>query len=580
MNNKRTDYLGNLRRSDENRTVTVYGWVKKHRNLGELIFMDLRDIRGFAQVVVNSDMAIFETAKGLKNESVVEVTGTVRVRQDINANIPTGEIEIIAEELHLVNQAQPTPIQIEDELDASEDVRLEYRYLDLRRPTMTNNLVTRHNILMSVRRFLDNQNFIEVETPILTKSTPEGARDYLVPSRVNAHGFYALPQSPQIYKNLLMIAGLDRYYQVAKCFRDEDLRADRQPEFTQLDLEMSFMSEEEIREMMESMMKLVMKEVKNIEIEGDFPVMTYAEAMERYGNDKPDTRFAMELQNVTDVFANSEFKVFASAEYVKCLKVENAADKYSRKDITKLEDLAKKHHAKGMAWLKFDNNELTGPVAKFLSDEEKAGLQAKLELNNNDLILFGADTFDVVSSALSALRNHLGAELGLIDESKFNFLWIVDWPMFEYDAELDRYFAMHHPFTMPKNDTFLEPNETMAQAYDLVLNGYELGGGSIRINNPELQAKMFEILGLDAEEVEEKFGFLIDAYKYGGPYHGGIAFGVDRLAMLLTHSDSIRDVIAFPKNNRARELMIDSPSAVDTEQLDELHIQLKIEEQE
>ncbi len=580
MNNKRTDYLGELRRQDEGRKVTVYGWVKKHRNLGELIFMDLRDIRGFAQVVVNSDMDIFETAKGLKNESVVEVTGTVNVRKDINENIPTGEIEIIAEELHLVNQAAPTPIQIEDELDASEDVRLEYRYLDLRRPTMTNKLVTRHNILMSVRRFLDTQSFIEVETPILTKSTPEGARDYLVPSRVNAHGFYALPQSPQIYKNLLMIAGLDRYYQVAKCFRDEDLRADRQPEFTQLDLEMSFMTEEEIREMMEKMMKLVMKEVKGIEMTENFPVMTYEEAMRRFGNDKPDTRFDMELQDVTEVFAQSEFKVFASAEFVKCLKVEGAADKYSRKDITKLEDLAKKHHAKGMAWLKFDNDELTGPVAKFLSDEEKAGLQSTLELNNNDLILFGADTFEVVSSSLSALRNHLGAELGLIDENKFNFLWVIDWPMFEYDAELDRYFAMHHPFTMPKNDKFLEPSETMAQAYDLVLNGYELGGGSIRINNPELQSKMFEILGLDAEEVEEKFGFLIDAYKYGGPYHGGIAFGVDRLAMLLTNSESIRDVIAFPKNNRARELMIDSPSAVDTEQLDELHIQLKAEEQE
>lgn len=577
MNNKRTDYLGNLRSSDEGRKVTVYGWVKKHRNLGELIFMDLRDIRGFAQVVVNSDMAIFETAKNLKNESVVEVTGTVNIRQDKNENIPTGDIEIIAEELYLVNQAAPTPIQIEDELDASEDVRLEYRYLDLRRPSMTNKLVTRHNILMSVRRFLDAQNFIEVETPILTKSTPEGARDYLVPSRVNAHGFYALPQSPQIYKNLLMIAGLDRYYQVAKCFRDEDLRADRQPEFTQLDLEMSFMSEEEIREMMEAMMKLVMKEVKDLEITEDFPIMTYQEAMTRFGNDKPDTRFAMELQDVTNIFTKSEFKVFASADFVKCIKVENAADKYSRKDITKLEDLAKKHHAKGMAWLKFDNNELTGPIAKFLSEEEKTALIDKLGLTNNDLILFGADTFEVVSSSLSALRNHLGAELGLIDENQFNFLWIVDWPMFEYDAELDRYFAMHHPFTMPKNDEFLAPDETMAQAYDLVLNGYELGGGSIRINNPKLQSKMFEILGLEADEVEEKFGFLIDAYKYGGPYHGGIAFGVDRLAMLLTNSESIRDVIAFPKNNRARELMIDSPSTVDTEQLDELHIQLKEE---
>lgn len=575
MNNKRTDYLGNLRKSDENRTVTVMGWVKKHRNLGELIFMDIRDIRGIAQVVVTSDMEIFEVAKSLKNESVIEVTGTVQIRKDINPEMATGEIEIIASELVVINQAAPTPIQIDDELDASEDVRLEYRYLDLRRPVMTNKLVVRHNILKAVRNYLDGENFIEVETPILSKSTPEGARDYLVPSRVNKHDFYALPQSPQIYKNLLMIAGLDRYYQVAKCFRDEDLRADRQPEFTQLDLEMSFMTEEEIREMMEAMMKKVMKDVKDLEITESFPVMTYEQAMNDYGVDKPDTRFEMKINDLTSVFANSEFKVFASADFVKALKVEDAADKYSRKDLTKLEDLAKKHHAKGMAWLKFDDNTLTGPIAKFLGEPEQTSLIEALNLNNNDLILFAADSFDVVSSSLGALRNHLGKELGLIDENQFNFLWVVDWPMFEYDEELNRYFAMHHPFTMPKNDEFLAPEKTMAQAYDLVLNGYELGGGSIRINNPKLQAKMFEILGLDEQEVEEKFGFLIDAYKYGGPYHGGIAFGVDRLAMLLTNSESIRDVIAFPKNNRARELMIDSPSPVEDMQLDELHIGLK-----
>lgn len=575
MNNKRTDYLGNLRKSDENRTVTVMGWVKKHRNLGELIFMDIRDIRGIAQVVVTSDMEIFEVAKSLKNESVIEVTGTVQIRKDINPEMATGEIEIIASELVVINQAAPTPIQIDDELDASEDVRLEYRYLDLRRPVMTNKLVVRHNILKAVRNYLDGENFIEVETPILSKSTPEGARDYLVPSRVNKHDFYALPQSPQIYKNLLMIAGLDRYYQVAKCFRDEDLRADRQPEFTQLDLEMSFMTEEEIREMMEAMMKKVMEDVKDLEITESFPVMTYEQAMNDYGVDKPDTRFEMKINDLTSIFANSEFKVFASADFVKALKVEDAADKYSRKDLTKLEDLAKKHHAKGMAWLKFDDNTLTGPIAKFLGEAEQASLIESLNLNNNDLILFAADSFDVVSSSLGALRNHLGKELGLIDENQFNFLWVVDWPMFEYDEELNRYFAMHHPFTMPKNDEFLAPEKTMAQAYDLVLNGYELGGGSIRINNPKLQAKMFEILGLDEQEVEEKFGFLIDAYKYGGPYHGGIAFGVDRLAMLLTNSESIRDVIAFPKNNRARELMIDSPSPVEDMQLDELHIGLK-----
>lgn len=573
---KRTDYLGNLRRADDQKEVNVMGWVKKHRNLGELIFMDLRDITGYSQIVItNENQELFDVAKGLRAESVIEVSGYVNIRKDINQDIPTGEIEIIATDLNVINEANALPIQIEDDLDASEDVRLDYRYLDLRRPVMTNNLVTRHKILNATRTFLNDTNFIEVETPILTKSTPEGARDYLVPSRVNEHDFYALPQSPQIYKNLLMIAGLDRYYQVAKCFRDEDLRADRQPEFTQLDIEMSFMSEVEIRELMEKMMKKVMFDVKGLEITEDFPILTYQEAMERFGNDKPDTRFAMELNNVTDVFKESEFKVFANAQFVKCLKVEGAADKYSRKDIDKLEALAKKHHAKGMAWLKYNENELTGPIAKFLSETEKVKLVETLSLVNNDLILFAADNFDVVSSSLSALRNHLGAELGLIDEEKFNFLWVIDWPMFEYDAELDRYFAMHHPFTMPKNDVFLKPEETMAQAYDLVLNGYELGGGSIRINNPKLQAQMFDILGLDEEEVKEKFGFLIEAYSYGGPYHGGIAFGVDRLAMILTNSESIRDVIAFPKNNRARELMIDSPSKVDEEQLTELHINLK-----
>ncbi len=573
---KRTDYLGTLRKEHEGKEVNVMGWVKKHRNQKDLIFMDVRDITGFSQVVItNENSELLESAKKLRAETVVEVTGTVNIRKDINPEIPTGEIEIIASAINVINEAKPLPIQIEDELDASEDVRLEYRYLDLRRPIMTNNLVTRHKILNATRTFLNAENFIEVETPILTKATPEGARDYLVPSRVNEHDFYALPQSPQIYKNLLMIAGLDRYYQVAKCFRDEDLRSDRQPEFTQLDIEMSFMTELEIREMMEKMMKQIILDVKGVELAEEFPILTYEEAMTRFGCDKPDTRFEMELNDVTNVFSDSEFKVFASAEYVKCLQVENVADQFSRKDITKLEDLAKKHHAKGMAWLKYNENELTGPIAKFLSASEKDALIKELTLNDNDLILFAADSFEVVSSSLSALRNHLGAKLGLIDENKLNFLWVVDWPMFEYDAELKRYFAMHHPFTMPKNNQFVEPDKTMAQAYDLVLNGYELGGGSIRINNAELQTQMFDILGLDKAEVDEKFGFLIEAYGYGGPYHGGIAFGLDRLAMILTNSESIRDVIAFPKNNRARELMIDAPSPVNEEQLTELHINLK-----
>ncbi len=575
-NNERTNYLGKLNKENIEENVRVMGWVKKHRNLGELIFMDVRDITGYSQVVItNTNEQLFDLAKGLRAETVISVEGVVKERQDKNNEIPTGEIEIIATTIEVINEAKALPIQIEDELDASEEVRLAYRYLDLRRPIMTNNLVKRHKILNSLRNFLNTESFIEVETPILTKATPEGARDYLVPSRVNEEQFYALPQSPQIYKNLLMIAGLDRYYQVAKCFRDEDLRADRQPEFTQLDIEMSFMSEQEIRDLMEKMMKQLILEVEGREMTESFPVLTYAEAMDRFGNDKPDTRFAMEINDVTNIFSESTFKVFASAEYVRCLKVENAADKYSRKDITKLEDLAKKHHAKGMAWLKYNDAELSGPIAKFLSESEKANLISELALNDNDLILFGADTYDIVCSSLSALRNHLGAELGLIDEDKLNFLWVIDWPMFEYDVELERYFAMHHPFTMPKDNKFIEPDKTMAQAYDLVLNGYELGGGSIRINNPQIQAQMFELLGLEDEEVQDKFGFLMEAYQYGGPSHGGIAFGVDRLAMILTKSESIRDVIAFLKNNRARELMIDAPNFVEQEQLDELHIKLK-----
>ncbi len=575
-NNERTNYLGKLNKENIEENVRVMGWVKKHRNLGELIFMDVRDITGYSQVVItNTNEQLFDLAKGLRAETVISVEGVVKERQDKNNEIPTGEIEIIATTIEVINEAKALPIQIEDELYAIEEVLLAYRYLDLRRPIMTNNLVKRHKILNSLRNFLNTESFIEVETPILTKATPEGARDYLVPSRVNEEQFYALPQSPQIYKNLLMIAGLDRYYQVAKCFRDEDLRADRQPEFTQLDIEMSFMSEQEIRDLMEKMMKQLILEVEGREMTESFPVLTYAEAMDRFGNDKPDTRFAMEINDVTNIFSESTFKVFASAEYVRCLKVENAADKYSRKDITKLEDLAKKHHAKGMAWLKYNDAELSGPIAKFLSESEKANLISELALNDNDLILFGADTYDIVCSSLSALRNHLGAELGLIDEDKLNFLWVIDWPMFEYDVELERYFAMHHPFTMPKDNKFIEPDKTMAQAYDLVLNGYELGGGSIRINNPQIQAQMFELLGLEDEEVQDKFGFLMEAYQYGGPSHGGIAFGVDRLAMILTKSESIRDVIAFPKNNRARELMIDAPNFVEQEQLDELHIKLK-----
>ncbi len=580
MNKLRTHYLGQLSTDQIDQEITVMGWVKKHRDLGELIFIDVKDIKGLAQVVVYNDSNSFELAKSLKNEYVIEVTGLVRMRQDINENIKTGLIEIVASEVNIINKSEPTPIQVVDDIDASEDTRLAYRYLDLRRDEMQDKLITRHKITRSIRKYLDNQEFFDIETPILTKATPEGARDYLVPSRVNKGEFYALPQSPQIYKNLLMIGGFERYYQIVKCFRDEDLRADRQPEFTQVDMEMSFMTKEQIMDLTENMLKDVMREIKGLEFTDPFIKMTYKQAMDEYGCDKPDIRFDLKLNDVSNIFANSEFGVFKKAEYVKCLNVLDAADKYSRKEIDKLEELAKKHHAKGMAWLKFVDGEYTGPIKKFLSDEELNNLTAQVSVANNSLILFAADSYDVVSSSLTALRSELGRALDLYREDDYKFLWVIDWPMFEYDAELDRLFAMHHPFTYPQGGSFNldTPMDTMADAYDVVLNGFELGGGSIRINNSELQQQMFKLLSLSDEEVEDKFKFLIDAYKYGAPYHGGIALGLDRLAMILTNSESIKEVIAFPKNNRARELMIDSPSPIELEQLEELAIKVEVNE--
>lgn len=575
----RTHNCGQLRLEQVGTKVTLKGWVAKERNLGGLIFIDLRDRFGVTQVVIHPDHKDYELAKTIRSEYVVTVSGIVIERESKNQNIPTGEIEINVESLQIINKAKTTPLIIADETDALEDTRLKYRYLDLRRPAMQEKLITRHKVVQSVRNFLNDADFIDVETPTMTKSTPEGARDYLIPSRVNEGQFYALPQSPQIFKQLLMIAGFDRYYQIARCYRDEDLRADRQPEFTQIDMEMSFMSEEEIRSLMEDMLINMMKEVKGIEIPKPFPVMTYETAMNEYGSDKPDTRFEMKLVDLTAFAKTVEFKVFAQAAQVKAIVAKGAAGKYSRKDIDKLTEFAGIYGAKGLAWLKVADNALTGPIAKFFSDEQAATLLTTLEATNDDLILFVADEANVVADSLGALRLRLAKELDLIPADTYNFLWVIDWPLFEYDADNNRHIAAHHPFTMPKacdlSMLATNPGKCYAQAYDVVLNGFEIGGGSIRINNPEIQRDMFRALGFSDEQMQTEFGFLIDAYEYGAPEHGGIALGLDRVVMLLTDSESIRDVIAFPKTASARDLMMDAPSFVAEKQLTELHIQLK-----
>lgn len=568
---KLTHELGKLTAKDIGKTIRVAGWVNKKRNLGDLIFIDLRDRTGISQIVVTRDEQYYEVINGVKNEYVLLVEGVVKERQNINEKIPTGMIEIEAKKVEIINESKTTPMIIDNETDALEDTRLDYRYLDIRRPNVYQKLKIRHDITTSIRNFLNEKGFLDIETPILTKSTPEGARDYLVPSRVNANTCYALPQSPQIYKNLLMIGGVQKYYQIAKCFRDEDLRADRQPEFTQIDIEMAFMSQEEIRDLTEEMIKKVLLDTIN-ETQGDkFPIIEYDQAMNDYGSDKPDIRFDLKLQDVTNLFSDSEFKVFKEAEMVKMIVVKNEADNFSRKNIDQLELIVKKNHAKGLAWLKKDKG-LTGPISKFLSEKEMVQLEEKFNLEQNDLLLFIADKSSIVHQALGALRTHLGKELNLYDPNELAFVWITNWPMFEKNEE-ERLVAVHHPFTMPQNEQFSSnPLETRAQAYDIVLNGYELGGGSIRINDNKIQQEMFNHLGMSFEEIERDFGFLIEAYQYGAPYHGGIALGLDRFAMLLTGSESIRDVIAFPKNAKARETMINSPSEVEVEQLEGLNL--------
>ncbi|WP_088013658.1 aspartate--tRNA ligase [Gottfriedia acidiceleris] len=587
---QRTHLCGELRESHIGQSVTLKGWVQKRRDLGGLIFIDLRDRSGLVQIVFNPETSgeALALAETVRNEFILHVHGKVLSRGEgtVNTNLETGAVEVSVEKLEIINKAKNPPFAIENKTEVAEDLRLKYRYLDLRRPVMYDTFKLRSKITKSIRDFLDGEDFLEVETPILTKSTPEGARDYLVPSRVHPGEFYALPQSPQIFKQLLMVSGFERYFQIARCFRDEDLRADRQPEFTQIDIETSFLSQEEIMEMTERMMVKMMKETKGVELVTPLPRMSYEVAMNRYGSDKPDTRFGLELIDVSSFAKESGFKVFTSAVenggQVKCLNVKGQAANYSRKDIDGLQEYASRYGAKGLAWLKLEEDGFKGPIAKFFSEEEFATLKLAVEAEVGDLILFVASDASVVANSLGALRLKLGKDLDLIDQSKFNFLWVTDWPLLEYDAELDRYFAAHHPFTSPvredieKLDT--DPGSVKAQAYDLVLNGYELGGGSVRIYERDVQEKMFKCLGFSEEEAQAQFGFLMEAFEYGTPPHGGIALGLDRIVMLLAGRSNLRDTIAFPKTASASCLLTNAPSAVSSAQLEELALKTTVEE--
>ena len=581
---KRSMYAGRVREEHIGQEMTLKGWVARRRDLGGLIFIDLRDREGIMQLVINPEKVSAEVmaiAESLRSEFVIEVTGQVAAREQANDKLATGAVELNVTALTVLNTAKTTPFEIKDGIEANDDTRLRYRYLDLRRPEMLENLKLRAKVTHSIRNYLDELEFIDVETPFLSKSTPEGARDYLVPSRVNKGHFYALPQSPQITKQLLMNAGFDRYYQIVKCFRDEDLRGDRQPEFTQVDLETSFLTEQEIQDITEGLIARVMKETKGIEVTLPFPRMKYDDAMALYGSDKPDTRFEMLLQDLTEVVKGVDFKVFSEAPAVKAIVVKGAADNYSRKDIDKMTEVAKQYGAKGLAWVKVVDGELNGPVAKFLTDIQ-ADLTATLGLEDKDLVLFVADTLEVANATLGALRGRIAKELGLIDNDKFNFLWVVDWPMFEWSEEEGRYMSAHHPFTLPQEETTHELEGDLAKvraiAYDIVLNGYELGGGSLRINQKELQERMFKALGFSAEEANDQFGFLLEAMDYGFPPHGGLALGLDRFVMLLAGEENIREVIAFPKNNKATDPMMQAPSTVALKQLEELSLQVEEDE--
>ncbi|MFB1051626.1 aspartate--tRNA ligase [Paraliobacillus sp. JSM ZJ581] len=578
---------GEIKKSNVGKNVCLKGWVQKRRDLGGLIFVDLRDRSGIVQIVFNPTVSesALTIAETIRSEYVIEVIGEVveRSTDTVNDKMITGQVEVIVSEITVLNEAKNPPFSIYEDKDIAEELRLKYRYLDLRRQSMQQTFQLRHQMTQVIRQFLNDEAYLEMETPMLTKSTPEGARDYLVPSRVHPGHFYALPQSPQLFKQLIMVGGFERYYQFARCFRDEDLRADRQPEFTQVDIETSFMSSDEIMAMTERMMKKIMKEVKGIELTLPFPRLRYDEAMACYGSDKPDTRFDMELIDVSDIVKDSRFKVFNSTVHaggkVNAINVKGHASAYSRKDIDKLTEFVNVYGAKGLAWLKVENEGLKGPIAKFFTEEEQIALTTTLQAESNDLLLFVADKQSVVYDSLGALRLKLGKELNLIDETQFNFLWVTDWPLLEYDEDAGRYFAAHHPFTMPANEDIdklsTNPEQVKAQAYDLVLNGFELGGGSLRIHKKELQDKMFEVLGFTKQEADEQFSFLLQALQYGTPPHGGIAIGFDRLVMLLAGKSNLRDTILFPKTASATDPLTEAPGTVSEDQLNELNLTIQ-----
>ena len=582
---KRTDYCGNITSKFINQSVNLYGWVQRVRNLGNLVFIDLRDREGLVQVVVNHDSGqeLMAIADSLGNEYVIQVKGKVVKRSSINPDMKTGEVEVEAKEINVLNKAKNPPFEVKDNVEVAEQTRLKYRYLDLRRPNLQNAIILRSKILLATHEFFDQNGFIDIETPILGKSSPEGARDYLVPSRIYPGSFYALPQSPQLFKQLLMGAGFDKYYQLARCFRDEDLRGDRQPEFTQIDMETSFTDEQQVQDYTEGLLKKIMKDVMGIDLKTPIDRISWTDSMNNYGTDKPDTRFGMLIHDLSPIFKNSAFKVFSGAiangGFVKGIAVKDGAQKFSRKQIEKKQDYIKRYHAKGLAWVKFEDGEFSGPISRFLTDENKASLINEFNLQGGELVVFIADKWKVCCDSLDHLRREFAKETNIIPKHVFNFVWVVDWPLFEYDEGFGRWIAAHHPFTMPDNEGIklldTEPHKAHARSYDIVMNGDELGGGSIRIHKRSIQEKMFKALGFTKKRAYEQFGYLLEALDMGFPPHAGLAIGLDRFAMLLAEKDNIRDVLAFPKNANASEPMMHAPAPVSEQQLTDLGIEVE-----